>query len=202
MTVRVDTAVYGADFTVPVARIPATNFPGEPTVVVPVATQGDWSLVLTASRQQLPSQAADAPAQTAAWVPTTDLVQLGELPDRIVISLAAQTLTITDTEGTARSSFPVGIGTAQAPTPSGVTGYLQARYLDPAQDQLVHRIQLTSLHATAADEPYGGSDGGLIGVHHQSDATGRVSHGCLRLASDAIEAVDRLALGTPIQVVE
>ena len=204
-TVAFDTPVYGEDFTTAVARIPAKDFLGKPTVVVPVATKGDWSMVLTASRRILPSQAADgasAPAQTAAWVPSSALTTTGPLTHRIVVSVSTQTLTITDAKGKVQQSFPVGVGTAQTPTPTGATGYLQARYLDPAQGQSTHRIQLTSLHATAADEPYGGSDGGLIGIHYQDVASGAVSHGCVRLGADAIAAVDALSLGTPVTVVD
>ncbi|MEY9952719.1 L,D-transpeptidase [Leifsonia sp. EB34] len=202
-SVAFDTPVYGADFATPVARVPAKDFLGKPTVVVAVATEGAWSMVLTASRQHLPSQAGDgttAPAQTAAWVPTSALGTPVSLPRRIVVSVSAQTLAITDADGKAEQTFPVGVGTAETPTPTGATGYLQARYLDPAQGQSVHRIQLTSLHATAADEPYGGADGGLIGIHYQDVASGAVSHGCVRLGADAIAAVDRLPLGTPITV--
>jgi lipoprotein-anchoring transpeptidase ErfK/SrfK len=204
-TVASDAPVYGADLTTPVARITATDFLGDPTVVVSVATKGDWSMVLTASRQVLPSQAGDgvaAPAQTAAWVPTSALRRFGALPHRIVVSVSAQTLTITDAKGNAEQTFRVGVGTAETPTPTGATGYLQARYLDPAQGQSTHRIQLTSLHATAMDEPYGGTDGGLIGLHYQDVASGAVSHGCIRLDADAIAAVDTLPLGTPITVVD
>ena len=180
-----DTVVYGADFTTPVARIPAKNFLGEPTVVVRVASKGKWSQVLTPARQQLPSTAtasAPAPAQSAAWVPTSSLQPASPLNRSVVISTSQQTLTIMDDAGKSIQTFPVGIGTPETPTPTG-TGYLQARYLDPAQGQGEHRIQLTSLHATAADEPYGGSDGGLIGIHFQS-----------------IAAVDALPLGTAVQI--
>lgn len=204
-TVAFDTPVYGADFATAVARIPATDFLGKPTVVVPVATKGAWSMVLTASRQLLPSQAGDgatAPDQTAAWLPTSALRAAVPLPHRIVVSVSAQTLTITDANGKTEQTFPVGVGTAETPTPTGTTGYLQARYLDPAQDQSTHRIQLTSLHATAADEPYGGSDGGLIGIHYQDVASGAVSHGCIRMGGDGIAAVDTLPLGTPVTVVD
>jgi lipoprotein-anchoring transpeptidase ErfK/SrfK len=203
-TVAFDTPVYGADFTTAVARIPAKDFLGKPTVIVPVATKGDWSMVLTASRQVLPSEAGEilAPAQTAAWVPTSALTAAGTLAHRVVVSVSAQTLTITDSAGRAERTFPVGVGTEETPTPTGATGYIQARYLDPAQGQSDHRIQLTSLHATAADEPYGGSDGGLIGIHFQATATGAVSHGCVRLGAEAIAAVDALRLGTPVTVVD
>lgn len=204
MTLVEDAPLFGEDLKTPIARMPALNFLGEPTVLVPIKDSGIWTLVFTPSRQQLPSEAPSgttAPAQTAAWIPTETLSPLGELPHRIVVSVASQTLTITDKLGTAVQVYPVGVGTAETPTPTGVTGYLQARYLDPAQDQTVHRIQLTSLHATASDEPFGGSDGGLIGIHYQATATGAISHGCIRLSAEAITAVDALALGTPVQIV-
>lgn len=94
-----------------------------------------------------------------------------------------------------------GIGAAATPTPTGVTGYLQARYLDPGQAQS-NPIQLTSLHSAAADEPYGGHDGGLIGVHFNTTATGTASHGCIRLAPAAITAVNALPVGTPITITD
>ncbi|MCI0156377.1 L,D-transpeptidase [Leifsonia shinshuensis] len=204
-TVSADAPLYGADFSTPVARVPARDFLGAPTVVVPVAAKGGWSLVLTASRQVLPSHAPAgtvAPAQTAAWLPTSALRPLNDLPARIVLSLSAQTLTITDASGATLQSFPAGVGAPGTPTPTGTTGYLQARYFDPAQGQTTHRIQLTSLHSTAADEPYGGSDGGLIGVHYEEVASGAVSHGCIRLSAAALAAVDGLPLGTPISIAE
>jgi lipoprotein-anchoring transpeptidase ErfK/SrfK len=199
-----DTPLYGADRVTPVARFEAKNFLDESSVIVPVAIDGDWSLVLTPSRQTKPSQTpagTTAAAQTVAWVPTRDLRRPQPLPNRIVISISQQTLAITDATGMPLQTFPVGVGTPDTPTPTGVTGYVEARYLDPAQGQAVHPIQLTSLHATAADEPYGGSDGGLIGIHYEEESSGAVSHGCVRLDENAIEAVNALALGTPVSIV-
>jgi lipoprotein-anchoring transpeptidase ErfK/SrfK len=199
-----DTPLFGADRVTPVARFEARDFLSEPSVVVRVEADGPWSLVLVPSRQTLPSQAGPghpAPAQSAGWLPTSALTPLATVKNRIVISVSAQTLTITDAAGRPEQRFAVGVGAPGTPTPVGVTGYLEARYLDPAQGQTVHRIQLTSLHATAADEPYGGSDGGLIGIHYEEVSSGAVSHGCVRLGADAIDAVDGLALGTPIVIV-
>lgn len=202
-TVAFDAAIYGDDFATPVARIPAKNFLGTPSVIVPVATRGAWTLVLTPSRQILPSAApegVEAPAQTAGWLPTHLLTPLNDLPKRIVVSVSKQTLAISDADGTVGETFGVGVGTPDTPTPTGVTGYLQARYLDPSQGQDTHRIQLTTLHATGEDEPFAGSDGGLIGMHFQDTASGAVSHGCIRLDSGALQAVDALPLGTPIRI--
>jgi len=196
----VDAALYGSDRHTPVARLAALNFLGENTVVVPVEIDGDWAMVLTPSRQLLPSQnGGNAPAQSAAWIRVSQLTQDADLPARIDVSVGQQTLTISG-GGQPDASFSVGIGAPDTPTPTGVTGYLQARYLDPAQDETVYPIQLTSLHSSAADEPYGGSDGGLIGIHFQEENTGQVSHGCIRLSAEAITAVNALPLGTLISI--
>ncbi|MBK4346914.1 L,D-transpeptidase [Lacisediminihabitans changchengi] len=185
----------------PIARFAATNFLGEPTVVVRVALQKRWALVLTPARSVLPSQnGGSAPAQTAGWMPVALLTQPRALTSSIVIAVSHQTLSIV-TEGAPAKSFAVGVGTAATPTPQGVTGYLQARYLDANQHQTRFRVQLSSLHSAAADEPFGGSDGGLIGIHYERTATGAVSHGCVRLGEDAVRAVDALPLGTPLSIV-
>jgi L,D-transpeptidase catalytic domain len=201
-TLVADTPVYGADKTTPVARFDAKNFMLVASVVVPVKVDGPWTLVLTPSRQQLPSKDdGNAPAQTAGWVRTSALVKDHALPQHLVVSVSKQTISIVDAAGRVSASFPAGVGTSTAPTPTDVVGYLQARYLDPSQDEAVHPIQLTSLHSSAADEPYLGNDGGLIGVHYNATATGNVSHGCVRLNVAAINAVNALPLGTLITFV-
>jgi lipoprotein-anchoring transpeptidase ErfK/SrfK len=167
-----------------------------------VKVDGPWSLVLTPSRQQLPSKDnGNAPAQTAGWVRTSALVKNYALPQHLVVSVSKQTISIVDASGKVSASYPAGVGTSTAPTPTDVVGYLQARYLDPSQDEAVHPIQLTSLHSSSADEPYLGHDGGLIGVHYNATATGNVSHGCVRLDVAAIDAVNALPLGTLITLV-
>jgi lipoprotein-anchoring transpeptidase ErfK/SrfK len=198
-TLAKDVALYGAAQKSAVAHLSATNFLGDPTTVVPVRADGAWTLILTPSRQQLPSGTnGDAAAQTAAWV-RTDALTAGEaLPSRVVVSVSEQTLSIVTGDDVA--TYQVGVGTTTTPTPTGVTGYLQARYLDPKQGQSVHPIELTSLHSAAKDEPFGGSDGGLIGVHFNTTSSGAVSHGCIRLTAEAITAVNRLPLGTPITI--
>ena len=193
-------ALYGSDRSTPIATLPAVNFLGEPTVVVPVEVEGGWARILTPARQSLPSaNAGNAPAQTSAWIAENALRDPRPLSERIIVSVSAGTLTIVKGERV-QAAFTVAVGTEETPTPTGVTGYLQARYLDPAQNQTVHPVQLTSLHSADADEPYGGSDGGLIGLHYSNVARGSVSHGCVRLDADAITAVNALPLGTPITI--
>jgi lipoprotein-anchoring transpeptidase ErfK/SrfK len=196
-TLASDAALYSARAGEAVARLPARNFLHEPTVVDVVTIKGAWALVLTPARKALPSQAAGhAPAQTAAWLRASLLTRRVALSDTIIIAVRAQTLTIKTPDSS--RTFHVGVGAPGTPTPTGVTGYLQTRYLDPSQGESVYPIQLTSLHATAADEPYRGSDGGLIGIHYDADHTGAISHGCIRLTPDALTAVNVLPLGTPV----
>ncbi len=200
-TIEKDIALYGPDLTTPVARLARANFLGIPTVVIETQTVGPWALILTPARQYLPSaHDHQAAAQTSAWVQASLLHKNQVLEHRIVVSTGKQTLTIVQFDGGNPIVFSAGIGTAATPTPTGITGYLQARYLDPGQGQSKYPIGLTSLHSAAADEPYGGHDGGLIGVHFNTTATGAESHGCIRLAPAGITAVNTLPLGTPITI--
>ncbi|MFF2050474.1 L,D-transpeptidase family protein [Leifsonia sp. NPDC058194] len=202
--VMFDTPLFAADRVTPVARIPSTDFRGQRTVVVPLELDGPWALVLTPARQVLPSQVAagepSAPAQTVAWMPAASLAGSTTLAKSVLISVGEQTLSILDASGSVAASWPVGVGTDETPTPTGVTGYLQARYTDADQGQAVHPIQLTTLHATAADEPFGGADGGLIGIHYFEQSSGAVSHGCIRVSADALAAVNALPLGSLVAI--
>lgn len=195
-----DIPIYDGNGT-PVARFAFQNFASRPTVIVPVRVEGEWTLVMTPARHQLPSAAGgDAPAQTAGWVRTNALHPVQALDRRIVVSAGQQTLSIQDFAGNAVQTFAVGVGAPRTPTPTGVTGYLQERYLDPQQGQAEHRIQLTSLHSSAQDEPYLGEDGGLVGMHYFPTHDGSISHGCIRLSAEAAAAVDALPLGTSITI--
>jgi hypothetical protein len=195
-----DATLYAAPGGTAVATLAATNFLDQPTVVVAVDARGDWARVLTPARQSLPSaNGGDAAAQTSGWIARGALAHPVPLTRTIVVSISNRTLSIVPKSGSP-TTFPVGIGMDDTPTPSGVTGYLQARYFDPAQQQSSHPVQLTSLHSTAADEPFGGEDGGLIGLHYEKDATGAVSHGCVRLGTAAITAVNALPLGTLVTI--
>lgn len=199
-SIAVDAPLYGADRATPVARLAAKNFLGTSTIVVPVRTDGDWTLVLTPARKSLPSTDPKAPAQSAGWIRRDLLTTVQDLTSHIIISVGKQTVSVADSTGKTLKTYPAAVGAASTPTPTGVVGYVQARYLDPAQDQTTYPITLTSLHSAAADEPFGGTDGGLIGVHYFSERTGAISHGCVRVSGDVITALDALPLGTPIVI--
>lgn len=199
-TISSDTPIYD-DNRDPVARFAFTDFAGRPTTVAAVRFDGPWVLVLTPARRVLPSEAdGAAPAQTAGWVRADALHPTEVLRARVVVSVSAQQLRIEDLRGNLVQSYPVAVGAPGTPTPTGVTGYLEERYLDARQGQTQYPIQLTSLHATAQDEPYDGEDGGLIGMHYLADHTGAVSHGCIRLSERAVLAIDALPLGTSVTI--
>jgi lipoprotein-anchoring transpeptidase ErfK/SrfK len=195
-----DAPLYSTAKGRPVARLAAKNFLGQNTTVIPVRIDGLWTLVLTPSRQTLPSQDPTAPAQTAAWIRSSLLTKVQTTASRIVVSVGAQTVSIVTMEGQVVKQFPAAVGANGTPTPTGATGYLEARYLDPKQNQTVYPIGLTSLHSAAADEPFGGTDGGLIGIHYEPNNTGAISHGCVRLNAEAITAINQLPLGTLISM--
>ena len=198
-----DTPIFD-DAKHPVARFAFRNFAGRPTVIVPVEIEGPWALVMTPARQQLPSTAGgSAPAQTAGWVRSSALKKSTRDPlsRRVVIATGEQKLLIEDFAGATVQSFDIAVGAPDTPTPTGVTGYLQERYLDSEQGQSTYPIQLTSLHSSAKDEPYQGEDGGLIGMHYFPSHDGNISHGCIRLSAEAISAVNELPLGTSVTIV-
>jgi hypothetical protein len=199
---RADAPLFGTARKAPVARFAAKDFLQQPTTVVGLQREGDWELVLTPARQQLPSASggAGAAAQTSAWVPVASLRKISTPAARLVISTKDQSVSIVSASGTVTKRFDAGVGTADTPTPTGVTGYLEQRYVDPSQGTGDHPIQLTSLHSSAADEPYGGHDGGLIGLHWNATTSGAVSHGCVRLDAEAVAAVNALPLGTLVTV--
>lgn len=201
-SISADAALYGSDRKTPVGRFAAKNFLAENSIIVPVKFDGPWALVLTPSREALPSQHPNAPAQSAGWLRKDLLTKVQDLDSHILVSVGAQTVSIVDASGKATQTFTAGVGADKTPTPTKVVGYMQARYLDPAQDQRVYPIGLTSLHSSAADEPFGGEDGGLIGIHYQPTHAGAISHGCVRLDGVAITALNALPLGTPVVIDE
>lgn len=199
-SIAADAPLYGTDLKTPVGRFAAKNFLEQSSVIVPVKFDGPWALVMTPSRKNLPSQHPDAAAQSAGWLRKDLLTKVQDLRSHIVVSVGAQTVSIVSSSGKTTQSFKAGVGASDTPTPTGVVGYMQARYLDPAQDQLVYPIGLTSLHSSAADEPFGGADGGLIGIHYQPAHTGAISHGCVRLDGPGVTALNQLPLGTTVVI--
>jgi len=195
-----DAPVYGEDRTAaPVARLDAVNFLREATVVVVSRFDGDWALVLTPARIALPSASqGTAPAQSAGWIRRDLLVESHAQTHRVIVDIAQRTATIQTWTGDTVETYPVGVGGLDNPSPTGTT-YIQARYLDPAQDQTVHRIQLTGAYSSESDAPWRGS--AHTGLHFSPDPASD-SHGCVRLTAEGIEAIDALPIGTVVTFID
>jgi hypothetical protein len=204
-TLKADlTPLYGADRSAPpVASLPFLNFLGSRTVVVPVVLHdGEWTEILTPSRRELPSASGTgvAASQTMAWVRTDQLVAGAPLRQHVLVSLSKRTLSIVTTaDGVVTATYSIGVGKAATATPVGLT-YLEARYHDPKQVG-GHQIYLTGAHSSVADHPFG-PDQGLVGIHWDAVHAGAVSHACIRLDAAGDGAMAKLAVGTPVLVVE
>jgi L,D-transpeptidase catalytic domain len=139
------------------------------------------------------------PENVAGWVPRSALGGYGVVRTRLVVDLSDRQLTLFRS-GKAVFSAPVGIGTAQFPTPTGdfyVRNKL-SRYRNAFYGPLAFGTSARS--ATLTDWPAGG----FVGIHGTNQPElipGRVSHGCIRLRNEAIVRLARLLpIGTPLRI--
>ncbi|HRA33597.1 MAG TPA: L,D-transpeptidase family protein [Acidimicrobiales bacterium] len=179
-------------------EIGATTEVGAPTTfavlgdpgVTSAATNG-WYKVLIPTR----------PNQGTAWVPAAS-VALTQTPMRVFISLADRTLRV-ENNGASVFDTTVAIGTDENPTPLGATYITELiQNTNPGGAYGPYAFGL-ALHSETLTEFAGGP--GQVGVHgtNQPDLIGQaVSHGCVRLNNDDIQAlVDlQLPLGVPVLI--
>ena len=162
---------------------------GDPGVTS-AATNG-WYKVLIPTR----------PNQGTAWVPAAS-VALTQTPMRVFISLADRTLRV-ENNGASVFDTTVAIGTDENPTPLGATYITELiQNTNPGGAYGPYAFGL-ALHSETLTEFAGGP--GQVGVHgtNQPDLIGQaVSHGCVRLNNDDIQAlVDlQLPLGVPVLI--
>ncbi|MCU1584070.1 MAG: hypothetical protein JWM49_626 [Microbacteriaceae bacterium] len=175
------------------------------TIPQPVVVIGEdrcgFDKILLPARQRTPSPGSPAPAQTAGWVRTSDLVPLHATPDHVLVDLSAHSLAIIDTgSNRVAHTWPIVQGAVDSsPTPVGI-GYLESEYVDPRQTETANTtITLTSFHSQTTS--FNGNAGEL-GLHFfANEPANAASHGCLRLpSSSAAEVVGALPTGTPILI--
>ncbi|HET8600456.1 MAG TPA: L,D-transpeptidase [Segeticoccus sp.] len=169
------------------ATIPARQI-GMPTWLPVIAQRPGWVQV------RLPSR----PNGATAWLPSTGL-QRARTSWAVRIDLAREQLTI-HRGGRLEGRWPIGEGAPATPTPAGQT-FLLASFVDRAQSYSPV-IFATGAHSDTLDS-YGGGPG-TVAVHGwptTDGRSGRVSHGCVRVPSDALAAFRLLPLGTPISIV-
>jgi hypothetical protein len=170
-----------------------------------------WLLVLRAApdrrgrcwvRVRLPSRPNDA----AAWV-RADRVLLRPTRWRIVISRSARTISLYRAGRLLRRSRVV-VGAPGTPSPHGLFSIVGVWRWNPADFLGSYVLPLTA-HSNVLQE-FGGGDG-RVGIHGRGGASlldplgAARSHGCIRVANDAIEWIVRKVgarglLGIPVRV--
>ena len=164
---------------------------GLPLVFLVQQRQGDWLEVQLNSR----------PNQTTGWVRAAD-VTLRQVSHRIVVSLAARSLTVYDGQ-TPVMEAPVAIGTSSTPTPRGNYS-LDGAVRTPDPSGVYGPFQLSVAAFSEVLMSFGSGVGQI--AFHGTNAPGligdAVSNGCLRMNNaDIIRLANTVHIGTPVQIV-
>ncbi|MGH9266006.1 MAG: L,D-transpeptidase [Acidimicrobiales bacterium] len=153
--------------------------------------QGDWLEVQLNSR----------PNQTTGWVRAAD-VTVRQVSHRIVVSLAARSLTVYDGQ-TPVMEAPVAIGTSSTPTPRG-NYYIDGAVRTPDPSGVYGPFQLSVAAFSEVLMSFGSGVGQI--AFHGTNAPGligdAVSNGCLRMKNaDITRLANTVHIGTPVQIV-
>jgi len=146
------------------------------------------------------------PNRAAGWIPRQDVL-LSPTPWRIVVSRSSRKLTLTRS-GHRVLQVQVVVGKPSTPTPAGLFAIAEALPGDPGAFTGSWVLALTA-HSHVLRQFDGGD--GTVGIHGRGGASlldplgSASSHGCVRLANDAVDAlVDRIGRynlpGTPVRV--
>ncbi len=139
------------------------------------------------------------PNGTTGWVPRAALGGLQVVRTHLVVDLSDLRATLLR-DGRSVLRAPVGVGPADAPTPTGrfyVRNRL-TRFASPAYGPVAFGTSARS--ATLTDWPAGGYVG-IHGTDRPDLLPGRVSHGCIRMRNADVLRLERLMpVGTPLTV--
>jgi lipoprotein-anchoring transpeptidase ErfK/SrfK len=166
------------------------NEDGAPLVFLVVAKQADWLQVLLPLR----------PNGSVGWIHSSD-VTLRQHDYHVLVELGSHRITAWK-GGTIIDAEPIGVGTANSPTPGGnyyVTEALQVP--DPSGPYGPYALGLSG-YSNVYQNFNGGN--GVIGIHGTNEPSGigrDVSHGCIRLSNAGITMLAHtLPLGTPVVI--
>ena len=163
---------------------------GLPLVFLVQQRQGDWLEVQLNSR----------PNQTTAWVRAAD-VTLRQVTHRIVVSLAARSLTVYDGQ-TPLMEAPVAIGTSSTPTPRG-SYYIDGAVRTPDPTGVYGPYQVSIAAFSEVLMSFGSGVGQIAfhGTNAPSLVGSAVSNGCLRMNNaDITRLANTVPIGTPVQI--
>lgn len=163
---------------------------GLPLVFLVQQRQGDWLEVQLNTR----------PNQTTAWVRTAD-VSLRQVTHRIVVSLAARSMTVYDGQ-TPIMEAPVAVGDPTTPTPRG-NYYIDGAVRTPDPSGVYGPYQLSVAAFSEVLMTFGSGVGQIAmhGTNAPSLVGSAVSNGCLRMKNaDITRLANTVEIGTPVQI--
>jgi hypothetical protein len=163
---------------------------GLPLVFLVQQRQADWLEVQLNTR----------PNQTTAWVRAAD-VTLRQVTHRIVVSLAARSMTVYDGQ-TPVMEAPVAIGDPTTPTPRG-NYYIDGAVRTPDPSGVYGPYQLSVAAFSEVLMTFGSGVGQIAmhGTNAPSLVGSAVSNGCLRMRNaDITRLANTVPIGTPVQI--
>jgi lipoprotein-anchoring transpeptidase ErfK/SrfK len=163
---------------------------GLPLVFLVQQRQGDWMEVQLNTR----------PNQTTAWVRAAD-VTLRQVTHRIVVSLAARSMTVYDGQ-TPVMEAQVAIGTSSTPTPRG-NYYIDGAVRTPDPSGVYGPYQLSVAAFSEVLMSFGSGVGQIAmhGTNAPSLIGTAASNGCLRMNNaDITRLANTVEIGTPVQI--
>jgi lipoprotein-anchoring transpeptidase ErfK/SrfK len=177
-----------------VARLSTATPEGTRNIVALAGGEGD-----AVRRGWVRVRVAALPNGTVGWVRRSALGGYETVDTRLVLDLGAQTIALLR-DGRQILSAPVGVGTADAPTPAGefYVRSVLTRYASPAYGPVAFGTSARS--PTLTDWPAGGFVG-IHGTDRPELLPGRVSHGCVRMRNaDILRLAELLPVGTPLTI--
>lgn len=179
----------------PVAYLPRDlEFDG--TTVPIVERQENWVKVLLIGRQSVPSQGD--PSQVSGWMRTHD-VEIAESDVSVSVSIGARTVDIVRGGAATRIADDFGWGTEVTPTPVGRAYIMTTRVVPEYWYTRGHPIVYLSVQSPTLDG-FGGASVAVTAFHYHDQRSGPVSNGCIRLGSEAIQALAELPYGTAVSI--
>jgi lipoprotein-anchoring transpeptidase ErfK/SrfK len=178
---------------VPLASRPTMDNPtweGLPVVFLVLEDQGPWLHVQVSMR----------PNGFTAWVQRSEVL-VHEVPNHVKVELAAHRMTVYHGDSILLQA-PVVIGSQASPTPVG--SFFVDGIVELANPNGVYGAYQVSVAGFSDVYTEFGGGNGQIALHgtNRPDQVGQsISHGCVRMANDAITQVADLApLGTPVEI--
>ena len=171
----------------PVAMLPSAEL-GSPTWVPVVESRPGWQRVLLPSR----------PNRTTGWIADGGTLQSAHSSYVVKVDTSARRLVILHS-GRQVGMWTVAVGAAKTPTPAGRTFMLAS--LAPAKATYSPLILPLGTHSESLDTFGGGP--GTVAFHGWPDTSvfgNAVTHGCVRVPKDALSALSKVPLGTPVLI--